>query len=1266
MNANTLFRSVTFLALALAAGCSDDSTSATQRAAITSTSHIEIGVAAAPFRGFDVVDRKMTATLLGLGRDVEIDMDGKVTLRPSVGAASTDWSYSMSAAKVGRGNELRADVVRGARVDGSVVRLVGGSTDAIMTHEIEGLKREWTVKQSPSGSGPLRLLVPTTGASHRLVDGDIHVLVNGAYAFGWRNLKVTDAKNRVLPSKFVVAAGGWGIEVDDTNAEYPVLIDPVASTPSWAVTGDVADGESRFGNGVAHAGDVDNDGFDDVLIGQTRYSSDVATQNREGRVLLFKGSATGLANTASWTYESDAANVQMGSSIHGIGDINKDGFDDVVVAQELFNGSAGSLSGRVLVFLGNATGLDATPAWTREGTAAGERFGSVVQRGGDANCDGNLDLAVSSPFAASNNGRAWVFYGSGTAALFQPTPWTFTGTGNAVNFGTSLAGDGNLNGDTVTVGPDTYSCDDLVVGEPGFDSPGLTNQGRVVVFFGSASGLSTSPNTTFASNNNQATLGVRIAMVKDINGDGYDDVLGGAPGYSSSAALTQEGAVFLALGTLGGLQPPMPPMTGGVAGARLGSAMHRGGDVNNDGFEDFIVGSLSYSNTEAAEGIAVLYQGTSTGAVRTWSYEPNIAGMGLGFAVAGSGDVNGDGFADFVATARDFADPNTGVKIGAAFGFYGRADCGIGGDFYDDGEFNPANACEVCLVNVSRTSWTPGVDGSACSDGDACTTGDACQAGVCTPTGAVTCSDGNICTADSCDPATGACVFDAAANEGDTCPNVSACVSNTCQAGACAQDTITGCFIANVCYADGAANPANPCQVCNAALDQTDWSDATAGTTCDDGLFCTVNDVCDGAGACTGGGARDCSSVAIECFDATACDEANDQCVPSVPSAIGTACGGDLCTTNGMCDGAGACTGTAVDCSSLDSECTVGVCNLANGACVAQNRVNGTGCDDGAACTTGDACNAGVCVGAPVDCSGLNTACSVGACDANTGTCLATPANDGGACDDGDACTENDVCSTGGCAGTAVTCDDGNSCTADSCDSTTGCVFTNEADGTACTDDNLSCTDDVCVAGTCTNTLAQGCLINNACVMDGALDPNAVCRVCDPTVDSGAYSPAAVGTACPLTACSEDGLSVLAGACDAAGTCSPEVSGAIDCAPYRCDAAACLTACTGDSDCQDGFVCTDSQCAVPMGEDMGPDTGDDVGVPDSGNDAGDDTGVANDMGSDTGADAGADVGTAATELKGSGCACNAAEGSPADMSWMLVGLGLVVMNRRRR
>ena len=95
-------------------------------------------------------------------------------------------------------------------------------------------------------------------------------------------------------------------------------------------------------------------------------------------------------------------------------------------------------------------------------------------------------------------------------------------------------------------------------------------------------------------------------------------------------------------------------------------------------------------------------------------------------------------------------------------------------------------------------------------------------------------------------------------------------------------------------------------------------------------------------------------------------------------------------------------------------------------------------------------------------------------------------------------------------------------------------------------------------------------------------------------------------------------------------------------------------------------MCVDSQCTEPTGEDMGPDTGDDVGVPDSGNDAGDDTGGTDDMGSDTGADAGVDSGTSGTELKGSGCACNAAEGSPADMSWLLVGLGLMVMNRRRR
>ncbi len=1274
MNANLLNWSVIVtLSCFVATSCSDDSktVSSTQHQTLTATPHIEKGKAAEPFRGFDVVGQRFSATLLGLGRDVQIGMSAEASFIPSVGANADDWTYEMSPAVVTRGDEKLVVETTGARLDGSTLRIYSKNMDALFTHLPEGLKRDWVLKTRPNGSGLVRVSVPTRGARHEVVGNELHAMVDGKYAFGWRKLHVTDAGGKILEARFVTDESGWGIEFNDTNAAYPVFIDPVASTPAWTVTGDPLNGLSRFGFGVSDAGDVNGDGFDDVLVGQSLYTSDAATQNYEGRVLMYLGNVLGLSNTATWTFESDTAFAQLGGAIRGVGDINGDGFDDIAIGHELFAGSAGSLAGRVLVFFGQASGLPAVPGWVAEGSAANQRFGSALSPGGDLNCDDKPDLVVGSRYANANNGNVWVYYGDGTT--FNPTPWTYAGTGNTVGAGASVSGGGNINGDTITVGLDTFDCDDLVVGEPGYDLPGLTNQGRVLVFHGAAAGLGVAPNATFTSNQNQAALGTRVALVNDFDGDGFDDVAGAAALYETSAALTDEGGVFIALGSATGLQATLPVITAGVAGAQFGTALYRAGDVNGDGFSAVVVGSSSYSNGETLEGAAYLIEGTATGPVISWSYESNIATAKLGYAAAGGGDINGDGFSDFFITALDYPDSGTGVAVGAVFGFYGRVDCQIGGSFFDQGEVNPANGCEVCNVTLSTTAWSSISNGTACNDGDACTLTDTCQAGVCTPTTTTTCSDGNQCTADSCNPATGLCEFDAVATEGAACTIIGpACVTTSCQAGVCAPASVAGCLISNTCYPDGAVNPANTCQVCDAASDQTDWSSVAAATACNDGLFCTTGDTCDGAGTC-GGAPLDCSSAATECFSGTACDEANDICIPAIPEPQGTACGGDLCTNNGMCNGGGICTGMAVSCAQFDTECTVGVCSLADGSCSAVNRLDGTGCDDGVACTSGDTCTTGVCGGTAVDCSGLDSACVVGVCDATTGACGTAPVNEGGACDDADACTDTDTCTAGACAGVAVVCDDGNSCSGDTCDSATGCVFTTLPDGSACTDDALTCTTDACNAGVCENTLATGCLITNTCVADGDLDPNASCRICDSASDTTDYSNAAVGTACPLTACSDDGLSVLAGACDALGTCTPEVTGAIDCAPYRCDAAACQTACVDNADCQDGFECRNNECLEPVGEDMGNDTGDagsDVGDAgsDTGDDAGNDTGDAGaDMGvADMAADADADASGPTSELKGSGCACNSADGAPTDMSWMIAVLGFLAISRKRR
>ena len=168
---------------------------------------------------------------------------------------------------------------------------------------------------------------------------------------------------------------------------------------------------------------------------------------------------------------------------------------------------------------------------------------------------------------------------------------------------------------------------------------------------------------------------------------------------------------------------------------------------------------------------------------------------------------------------------------------------------------------------------------------------------------------------------------------------------------------------------------------------------------------------------------------------------------------------------------------TGVDCSGLDGVCQTGVCDPADGSCGAVVDADGTACDDGSACTSGETCTAGACSGGtPVDCSALDTACAVGACNPSDASCAAMARADGTTCDDGNRCTTADRCTGGACGGTAVDCSAmSDMCNVGACNGATGaCTATPVTDGTACNDMDACTTGYMCTGGTCAGTMT-GC-----------------------------------------------------------------------------------------------------------------------------------------------------------------------------------------------
>jgi hypothetical protein len=233
--------------------------------------------------------------------------------------------------------------------------------------------------------------------------------------------------------------------------------------------------------------------------------------------------------------------------------------------------------------------------------------------------------------------------------------------------------------------------------------------------------------------------------------------------------------------------------------------------------------------------------------------------------------------------------------------------------------------------------------------------------------------------------------------------------TDTCSDGACV-GTPRNC-------ATGVA----ACQVpvrCDEELDLCVTTDAQYGTTCDDGLFCTVLDYCDSFGTCQGS-TRDCTADVPQCQVAVGCDEAANTCL-TTNSLLGSFCDDTLfCTATDQCNGLGACVGTPRVCPGGVDECQVGVCDETFGCDVAA-ATPGTTCDDQLFCTTLDQCDAfGTCVGgAAPDCSSLDDQCTVGVCDEGLSSCQPDFLL-GTSCDDGDVGTSADQCDGAGtCSGT--------------------------------------------------------------------------------------------------------------------------------------------------------------------------------------------------------------------------------------------------------
>ena len=366
-------------------------------------------------------------------------------------------------------------------------------------------------------------------------------------------------------------------------------------------------------------------------------------------------------------------------------------------------------------------------------------------------------------------------------------------------------------------------------------------------------------------------------------------------------------------------------------------------------------------------------------------------------------------------------------------------------------------ATGMCSEKDGGCKAVPLENGTACDDGLFCTEGGVCTLGTCETTPRDCSAQGDQCNVGVCDEESDACVQEPV-SDGTSCDDGEFCtVSDVCAAGVCGGAQRDCSAAADQCNSGACDEVTDSCVPAPLAND----------TPCDDGLYCTVGESCQ-AGQCAGGTPRECTAQGGACRSGV-CDETTDSCTGD-PVPDGTACDNNqFCTVNDVCVAGTCAAGDPRDCSSADGVCRIGQCNEAVNQCIPAPAPDGITCDDGAFCTVGNTCSAGSCIGTPRNCDGVANSCNTGRCDESADACVQQPVSDGTACPDTLFCTVMEVCVAGACNTQPRDCSPlADQCNAGVCNETVGaCLADPVADGTSC-DDGAFCTvGDACMAGTC-------------------------------------------------------------------------------------------------------------------------------------------------------------------------------------------------------